>query len=69
MTLAPVMTSSGGRILMVGAIVLGLQFLGFSLAFLMDPGRTRAKYVLWSSLIYLPMLLVLWMLDSTRGGV
>jgi protoheme IX farnesyltransferase len=66
-TLAPVMTSSGGRILMVGAIVLGLQFLGFSLAFLMEPGRMRAKYVLWSSLIYLPMLLILWMLDSTRG--
>jgi protoheme IX farnesyltransferase len=68
-TLAPVMTGSAGRILLVGAIVLGLQFLGFSLAFLLEPGRMRAKYVLWSSLVYLPMLLILWMLDSTRGSV
>jgi protoheme IX farnesyltransferase len=67
-TLAPVMTSSAGRILMVGAIVLGLQFLGFSLAFMMQPSRPRAKYVLWSSLVYLPMMLILWMLDSSKGG-
>ncbi|MBY0587540.1 heme o synthase [bacterium] len=67
-TLAPVMTSSAGRILLVGSIILGLQFLGFCLAFLMQPSRIRAKYVLWSSLVYLPMMLILWMLDSMKGA-
>lgn len=67
-TLAPVVNQTAGRVLMWGAIILGLQFLGFSLAFLVDPSRARARMVLWSSLIYLPMMLVLWMLDAGRGG-
>lgn len=68
-TVAPVVTGAAGRIYLVGAIVLGLQFLGFSLAFLVDPNRPRARMVLFSSLIYLPMMLVLWTLDVFRGGI
>ena len=68
-TIAPVMTGSGGRAFVAGALVLGLQFLGFSIAFLMDQSRSRARLVLFSSLFYLPMILALWMIDSARGGM
>ncbi|MBX9656052.1 heme o synthase [bacterium] len=68
-TIAPVMTGSGGRVFVAGALILGLQFLGFSIAFLMDQTRSRARLVLFSSLFYLPMILGLWMIDSARGGM
>lgn len=67
-TIAPVMTGSASMALLVGALILGLQFLGFSVAFLMEPSRARAKLVLWSSLFHLPMMLCLWMVDVARGG-
>jgi protoheme IX farnesyltransferase len=68
-TIAPVMTGSGGRVFVAGALILGLQFLGFSIAFLMEQTRPRARLVLFSSLFYLPMILGLWMIDSARGGM
>jgi protoheme IX farnesyltransferase len=67
-SIAPVLTGSGGTILLVGSLVMGLQFLGFSIAFLVGPSRPRARLVLFSSLFYLPIVLALWMLDATRAG-
>lgn len=66
--LAPVVMGSAGQILTIGALVLGAQFLGFALAFLFDQSHGRARMVLFSSLVYLPVMLALWMLDAARFG-
>lgn len=64
--IAPVAMNAGGRLLFVSGILLGLQFLGFAIAFLIKQDRTQARLVLLSSVLYLPLMLCLWMFDAVR---
>jgi protoheme IX farnesyltransferase len=61
-SLLPFVLGRAGLIYLVGALVLGLGFLTFSLLFLRDRSLERARDVLRASLIYLPMLLALLLL-------
>lgn len=67
--LAPVAMGSAGRILLFGSVVLGAQFLGFAIAFLLQQDQRRARMVLLSSLVYLPFMLCLWMFDAANRGL
>jgi heme O synthase-like polyprenyltransferase len=64
--IAPVAMNTGGRLLFVSGILLGLQFLGFAIAFLIKQDRAQARLVLLSSVLYLPLMLCLWMFDAVR---
>lgn len=63
---APVAMGTGGRLLFISGVVLGLQFLGFAIAFLVKQNRAQARLVVLSSVLYLPMMLCLWMFDAVR---
>ena len=63
-SLAPAAIGMAGRVAWIGAILLGVQFLAFAVAFLVRQSPRRAKLVLYSSLVYLPAMLGLWMYDA-----
>jgi protoheme IX farnesyltransferase len=51
-------------IYLIGALVLGVGFLGFALAFVRGRSPGQARGVLRASLIYLPTLLALLLMDA-----
>ncbi len=55
-----------GSIYTVGAVALGLLFLYSGVRVSLDRTRMRARRVLWASIIYLPVLYGLMILDPTR---
>jgi protoheme IX farnesyltransferase len=55
-----------GEIYMAGAIALGLLFLYSGIRVSLDRTRTRARRVLLSSVVYLPVLYILMVLDPIR---
>ncbi len=63
-SLLPVMLGLGGTIYFVGALVLGLGFLGFSVAFSVTFSRKAARRLLLASVVYLPALLVVMLVDA-----
>ena len=63
-SLLPFVLGRAGMIYVAGAIALGSAFLAFSLAFLRDRSLARARDVMRASLIYLPVLLALLILNS-----
>jgi heme o synthase len=63
-SLLPVMMGHAGGVYLVGAVVLGLLFLGSALRFRGNRSLTAARRVLRASLIYLPGLLVFWLVDG-----
>lgn len=65
-SLLPTVLSLTGTVYFWGTLVLGLQFLGYGIAFLLRPSNERARLLLWASLIYLPAVLALLMFDVTR---
>jgi protoheme IX farnesyltransferase len=64
-SLAPALLGAAGLLYIVGALALGLFFLGFGLRFMAQPCHARAKSMLRSSLVYLPGLLFLLLLDRS----
>ncbi len=55
-----------GQIYLAGALVLGMITLGFSAAAAADMSRTRARRVFLWSLLYQPLLLGLFLIDTVR---
>jgi protoheme IX farnesyltransferase len=62
-SVAPLALGRAGPLYMAGAVLLGAGFLSFALAFLRQRSLQRARGVLRASLIYLPVLLALLLLD------
>ncbi len=63
-SLMPATLGLGGSIYFVGALVLGLIFLGFSIAFSRAFSMRAARRLMLASIVYLPALLVVMVLDS-----
>ncbi len=73
LSLLPTFMGMAGRIYLVGAIILGLALLyfGIRLAFLNLPlvnaqSKMRARHVLQATVIYLPLLFALMMINSSK---
>jgi protoheme IX farnesyltransferase len=64
-SLMPLLLGRAGLLYLAGALVLGAGFLGFALAFWRVRSLARARGVLRASLVYLPALLALLMIDGT----
>jgi protoheme IX farnesyltransferase len=64
-SLLPALWRQAGPGYFVGALLLGLWFLLPVLRFLWKPCRAHAKQTLWASLVYLPMVYTLLLLDGT----
>lgn len=62
-SLLPTLLETAGKIYFVGAIVLGLLFLYFSLRAAFSKSRQAARQLLLASVIYLPLLFILMVLD------
>ncbi len=62
-SLLPTLLGTAGKIYFVGAIVLGLVFLFFSLRAAFSKSRQAARHLLLASVIYLPLLFILMVLD------
>ena len=67
-SLAPVLTGSAGPVYLGGALLLGLGFLACAAGFARNCSVARARRVLRASLIYLPALLALLLLDGIGRG-
>ncbi len=66
-SLLPKYLGMAGNIYLVGALVLGLYFVYASLRVMNDRTVVRARQVLLASVIYLPLLYGLLVLDGTRS--
>jgi len=62
-SLGPAVVEMTGRAYFFGALWLGLTFLGFAVAFALQATQDRARNLMRASLIYLPALLLLMILD------
>ncbi|MEP6570455.1 MAG: heme o synthase [Acidobacteriota bacterium] len=62
-SLLPTALGTSGKIYLVGAIVLGLLFLYSSVRAAMSKSRQEARRLLLASVIYLPLLFILMVLD------
>jgi heme o synthase len=63
-SLVPVVLGAGGVLYLVGALLLGLAFLWSALGFQRAPDERSARRVLRASLVYLPGLFVLLLVDQ-----
>jgi protoheme IX farnesyltransferase len=63
-SLMPVFLHQAGALYLGGALVLGVVFLGAAIGFLCDRSVMRARRVLRASLIYLPALLTLLLING-----
>jgi protoheme IX farnesyltransferase len=68
-SLAPVIMGLAGPGYLLGAIVIGLGFCGTAIVFSRSATEAQARRVLRASLIYLPALLALLVLDGKFGPV
>jgi len=62
-SLLPTFLGTAGKIYFAGALVLGLLFLYFSLRAAFSKSRQAARQLLLASVIYLPLLFILMVLD------
>lgn len=62
-SLLPTAVGAAGTVYFFAALLLGLVFLGLGLRFAAQRNRSRARAVLYGSLIYLPCLLSVWLFD------
>lgn len=65
-SLLPVVIGFAGVVYLYGAVTLGLAFLAFVIQFSLGHTRQRARAVLWSSIVYLPLLLGLLTYDYSQ---
>jgi len=63
-SLAPAWLGAAGLPYLCGALVLGLAFSGFGMLLAITRSRTSARRVLLASVLYLPFLFGLLMLDK-----
>jgi heme o synthase len=63
-SLVPAIRGGLGPICIAGVIVLGAIFLGEGVRFLLRRSNLTARRLLTASIIYLPFLFLLWMLDK-----
>ena len=61
----PALIGMNGRIYLAGAALLGAAFLGFGIAFARSPREGQARRLFQASLLYLPAILTLMLLDRT----
>ncbi|MGA3189949.1 MAG: heme o synthase [Bryobacteraceae bacterium] len=66
-SLLPKFFAMAGNVYLVGALVLGLIYVYASLRSVLDHSLVRARQVLFASVIYLPFLYGLLLLDRTRS--
>ncbi len=62
-SLLPTLLGMAGMIYAIGALIMGLLFLWFSAQIVLDRSRESARHVLRASVAYLPLLLLLMVLD------
>ena len=62
-SLLPTLLGMAGIIYAIGALIMGSLFLWFSARVVLDRSRQSARHVLWASVAYLPLLLLLMVLD------
>lgn len=67
-SLAPVMQGTAGPVYLFGALLLGGGFLISAVGFRRSPSTSKARCVLRASLLYLPGLLLLLLLDGRLGN-
>src|SRR5207247_11159203 len=67
-SLAPAMMGMSGRIYLAGALVLGLWFLYSGVRVALESTLVRARGVLITSVLYLPLIYGLMLLDRTGLG-
>jgi protoheme IX farnesyltransferase len=63
-SLAPVALGQAGPLYLIGALFLGISFLGTALGFARTLSSAQARRVLRASLVYLPLLLALLLLEG-----
>jgi protoheme IX farnesyltransferase len=66
-SLLPTMIGLAGGIYFAGALILGLAYIYFSARLAMTRSRLQAKRLLQASIIYLPLLFALMLLDKSAG--
>jgi hypothetical protein len=67
-SLMPVVVHGAGPVYLAGALLLGIGFLAYAIGFSLRRSTARGRGVLRASLIYLPALLTLWLLDGIPQG-
>jgi protoheme IX farnesyltransferase len=67
-SLIPATLGSAGSLYLVGALALGLGFLASTFAFMLTTAQRQARWVLRASLVYLPVLLALLLVDGAAGA-
>jgi protoheme IX farnesyltransferase len=67
-SLLPVLHQKAGWVYGIGAVALGALFLAAAVGFALDPANGRARRVLRVSLIYLPALLALMLVEAFVTG-
>jgi protoheme IX farnesyltransferase len=65
-SLCPFLFNLTGPLYLAGALVLGLAFVGFAVRFSRNRTDARARQLFFASLLYLPLLLVVMVLDKVR---
>jgi len=65
-SLAPVVFGFAGTVYLYGAVTLGLGFLAYVIQFSLGHTQRRARGVLYSSIVYLPLLLALLTWDYSQ---
>jgi heme o synthase len=65
-SLCPAVFGLSGAVYLFGALVLGIVFLAFALMFARALSTARARQLFFVSIIYLPLLLTLMVLDKVR---
>lgn len=66
MSLSPFVLGLAGRLYLLGALLLGLGFLGVAVQFARARTPRRARWLFLASIGYLPLLLSLMILDKAR---
>lgn len=61
--LFPLLHGNAGPLFGIGGMLLGLMFLWAALGFWREVNNRRARKVLYASLVYLPAVLALWLVD------
>jgi protoheme IX farnesyltransferase len=63
-SLMPVMAQAAGRVYTVSAVVLGIMFFAFAVSCATRGTRSEARKLFFASIIYLPVLLAILMMDQ-----
>ncbi|QDU63095.1 Protoheme IX farnesyltransferase 2 [Planctomycetes bacterium Pan216] len=67
-SLAPTLFGLTGTLYFWAALACGIHYLAYSVAFMMRQCDQRARQLMWASLVYLPSVMALLMLDLVQGA-